>query len=59
MAAAGLKPPTSYEDLTKPEWRGKFSIDPVTDDVFKDLEKSQGRAKVRNLMKRLGERVLR
>ncbi|HYZ15762.1 MAG TPA: extracellular solute-binding protein [Candidatus Acidoferrum sp.] len=26
LKAAGLKPPTSWQDLTRPEWRGKFVL---------------------------------
>lgn len=50
----GLQPPTSYEDFTKPQWRGKFSIDPTTADMLNDLEGTMGRAKVLSLVKQIG-----
>lgn len=54
VAAAGLKPPTTFEDLTRPEWKGKFSIDPTTSDILNSLGPSQGNDKVLSLIKRLG-----
>lgn len=50
----GLQPPTSIEDLTKPEWKGKWAISPTTSDIYNGLKTTQGAAKALDLIKRLG-----
>lgn len=50
----GLQPPASIEDLTKPEWKGKWSISPTTSDIYNALKTTQGADKALDLMKRLG-----
>lgn len=54
VAAAGLKPPTSFEDLTQPQWKKKFSIDPTTSDLLNALGPSEGDSSVLNVIKALG-----
>lgn len=43
LAAQGLKPPTSYEDLTKPEYKGKFSVESTDSEWFHVMTKAAGR----------------
>jgi iron(III) transport system substrate-binding protein len=38
----GLKPPTSYEDLTKPEWQGHFSVHRADYEWYSSMMKSLG-----------------
>jgi iron(III) transport system substrate-binding protein len=52
---AGLQPPTSLRDLTKPQWRGRFSIDPSAINWYESLVSSMGRAKALQLVKELGD----
>jgi len=42
LAAENLKPPTSYQDLTKPEYKGKFSIESTDSEWFHVMVKSVG-----------------
>jgi iron(III) transport system substrate-binding protein len=42
LAAQKLKAPTSYEDLTKPEYKGKFSIETTDTEWFHVMVKSAG-----------------
>ncbi len=50
----GLDPPQSFDDLTKPEWKGKFAISPTTADIYNGLKTTQGADKALDLIKRLG-----
>jgi iron(III) transport system substrate-binding protein len=52
--AKGLAAPTSWEDLTKPEWKGQFSIDPSAVNWYDALIKWLGHDKALDLVKRLG-----
>lgn len=56
LAKAGLQPPATWEDLTKPEWKGKFSIVANSSglDFYLSLISSLGHAKALALVKRLG-----
>lgn len=54
LKAAGLSVPTGYADFTKPEWKGKFSIDPTTADMVDALGPTEGFDTVLNLVKQLG-----
>ena len=38
----GLQPPTSYEDLTKPEWKGNFAMDRTDYEWYASMLKSLG-----------------
>jgi iron(III) transport system substrate-binding protein len=49
LAAQNLKPPTSYQDLTRPEYKGKFSVESTDSEWFHVMAKSAGQ----NLMKGL------
>jgi iron(III) transport system substrate-binding protein len=49
LAAQKLKPPASYEDLTKPEYKGKFSIETTDTEWFHVMLKAAGPA----LMKKI------
>lgn len=49
LAAQKLKAPTSYEDLTKPEYKGKFSIETTDLEWFHVMVKAAGPA----LMKKI------
>ena len=51
----GLTAPTSWEDLTKPEWKGKFSIDPESVDWYDSLVSSMGREEALELVTALGK----
>ena len=55
VAAAGLTPPTSFQDLTSPKWKGKFSIDPTTADLLDALGPAEGYGTVLGLIKQLGD----
>jgi len=46
--------PTSWEDLTKPEWKGKFSIDPGAVNWYDSLIKDMGHDKAKSLLEGLG-----
>jgi iron(III) transport system substrate-binding protein len=50
----GLPAPKSWEDLTKPAWKGQFSIDPGAVNWYDSLVQSMGHDKALDLLKRLG-----
>jgi iron(III) transport system substrate-binding protein len=50
----GLPTPTSWQDLTKPAYKGKFSIDPSAVNWYDSLVKSMGATKALALLKGLG-----
>ena len=50
----GLAPPTSVEDLTKPEWRGQFSADDRNVNWYESLIASMGHDKAKALITALG-----
>lgn len=50
----GMTAPTSWEDLTKPEWKGHFSIDPAAVNWYDSLIHSMGHDKALALIKGLG-----
>lgn len=52
---AGLQPPTSWQDLTKPQWKGQFSIDPGAVNWYDSLIKQMGHAKALALIQALGK----
>lgn len=54
LAAKGIATPTSLEDLTKPEWKGNFSMTPHGADLYTSLIASVGEAKAKDLIDRLG-----
>lgn len=56
LAKAGLQPPKTWEDLTKPEWKGKFSIVANSSalDFYLALISWLGHDKALDLVKRLG-----
>lgn len=51
----GLAVPTSWEDLTKPEWKGKFSIDPAAINWYDPMIAIMGHDQALDLIKRLGQ----
>jgi iron(III) transport system substrate-binding protein len=53
LAAGGLAPPTSYEDFTKPEWRGKFAISSDYYDWYQGLTEFMGPEKAKDLTTRI------
>lgn len=53
LKAEGLKAPTSYEDLTKPEWRGKFAISRDYYDWYQGLVQALGRDNAKDLAQRI------
>jgi iron(III) transport system substrate-binding protein len=53
LAAEGLSPPTSLEDFTKPEWRGKFAISSDYYDWYQGLVEFMGLAKAKDLATRI------
>ena len=54
LKKAGLTPPTSWEDLTKPEWKGRFSVDPAAVNWYDSLITSMGHDAALALLKKLG-----
>jgi iron(III) transport system substrate-binding protein len=50
----GLTPPTSVQDLTKPQWKGLFSADARGVNWYESLIQSQGQAKAKTLVTELG-----
>lgn len=54
VKSAGLQPPTSWQDLTKPQWKGKFSIDPGAVNWYESLVVSMGQSQAQSLLKGLG-----
>lgn len=54
LKAHHLDPPTSWQDLTKPEWKGHFSIDPSAVNFYQSLIASKGHDKALELVKALG-----
>ena len=51
----GLQPPTSWEDLTRPEWKGQFSIDPDAVGWYDSLIAGMGHEKALALVTALGK----
>lgn len=51
----GLPVPTSWEDLTKPQWKGQFSIDPGAVNWYDSLVHEMGHDKALALLKALGD----
>jgi iron(III) transport system substrate-binding protein len=51
----GLPVPTSWDDLTKPAWKGQFSIDPSAVNWYDSLVKDMGHAQAQALLKALGD----
>jgi iron(III) transport system substrate-binding protein len=51
---AGLTAPTSFTDLTLPQWRGRFSVDPGAVNFYVALVAQLGHDKALELLKRLG-----
>jgi iron(III) transport system substrate-binding protein len=51
---AGLTAPTSFTDLTLPQWRGRFSVDPSAVNFYVALVAQLGHDKALELLKRLG-----
>lgn len=49
-----LPVPTSWEDLTKPAWKGHFSVDPEAVNWYDSLIKTMGHDKALALLKALG-----
>ena len=54
LKAKGLQPPTSFEDLTKPEWKGNFSVNPGALSWYDPLVEAMGHDKALQLAKALG-----
>jgi iron(III) transport system substrate-binding protein len=50
-----LPVPTSWQDLTKPQWKGQFSIDPGAVNWYDSLVKQMGHDKAQALLKGLGD----
>jgi iron(III) transport system substrate-binding protein len=50
----GLAAPTSFEDLTKPQWKGQFSADARGVNWYESLIQSMGHAKAKKLITQLG-----
>ena len=50
----GLKPPTTWSDLTAPAWKGHFSIDPESLNWYQSLIASMGHDKALQLITDLG-----
>jgi iron(III) transport system substrate-binding protein len=50
LAADGLKPPKSIEDLTKTQWRGKIGLDSLAVEFYQGLVETQSAAVARRLI---------
>lgn len=50
----GVPAPTSWQDLTKPQWQGQFSIDPGAVNWYDSLIADMGHTKALDLLKALG-----
>lgn len=50
----GLPTPTTWEDLTKPQWKGHFSVDPTAVNWYDSLVVSMGHDKALQLAKDMG-----
>jgi iron(III) transport system substrate-binding protein len=55
VKAQHLQVPTSIEDLTKPAWKGRFSIDPSAINWYESLISAMGHTKALDLVKKLGD----
>lgn len=51
VKTAGLTPPMTWQDLAKPEWKGKFSVDPESVDWYDSLVSSMGHDRALELVK--------
>ncbi len=51
LKAAGLKPPTSWYDFTKPEWRGKFALFSGSYEWYAAMVKAFGKDKADGYMR--------
>lgn len=54
VKAHHLQPPKTWQDLTKPAWKGKFSIDPGAVNFYQSMIATMGHTKALALMKALG-----
>lgn len=54
LKAHNMQPPKTLQDLTKPQWKGKFSIDPGAVNLYQALIASMGHDKALALIKALG-----
>jgi iron(III) transport system substrate-binding protein len=50
----GLQPPKTLQDLTGPQWKGKFSMDPSAVNLYEGLINTMGHDKAQALLKALG-----
>ncbi|WP_030903056.1 ABC transporter substrate-binding protein [Streptomyces sp. NRRL F-5126] len=55
VAAQHLPVPTELADLTKPAWKGRFSIDPKAINWYEGLISAMGHDKALRLVKKLGD----
>jgi iron(III) transport system substrate-binding protein len=54
-----LPAPSTWDDLTKPQWKGQFSIDPGAVNWYDSLVRSMGHDKALALLKKLGNNTPR
>ena len=54
VKAKGLTPPTSWQDLTKPEWKGHFSVDDGAVNWYESMVAKLGHDKALKLITDLG-----
>jgi iron(III) transport system substrate-binding protein len=54
VAKAGLTPPTSWQDFTKPEWKGNFSVDPEALNWYQSLITQMGHDQALALVTAIG-----
>ena len=50
-----LQPPKTLQDLTQPQWKGKFSMDPSAVNLFEGLINTMGHDKALALLQQLGD----
>jgi iron(III) transport system substrate-binding protein len=49
-----LQPPATFEDLTQPQWKGHFSMDPSAVNLYEGLINTMGHDKALALLRKLG-----
>lgn len=54
LKAHHLQPPKTWQDLTKPQWTGNFSIDPAALNFYQAMVAAIGHPKAQALLKALG-----
>lgn len=54
LSGLGLQPPKTFQDLTAPGWKGRFSMDPSAVNLYEGLINTMGHDRALALLKQLG-----